>query len=178
MFEFLNSICKQHLVFVIKNLSPACFTKLFDLITIGLKSVNMKAMTDTASAMAQICEYITHLKPGEDMNALQQRLNENQNILIMKLQTLLEIMMYEDNNYLWMISKPLLGLIIINANQYQELLQYVVQNEFKNPEIQNEVITAFTGLMEGIDLTYETKNKDRFAHNFGVLRKQLQNMRS
>ena len=70
MYEFLSAVCKQHLTFVVKNLSPGCFTKLFELINLGLKSVNMKAMTDASTALAQTCDYIIHLKPGEDLNAL------------------------------------------------------------------------------------------------------------
>lgn len=52
MFEFLTSVTKQHMVFVIKNLSASCFIKLFELLNYGIKSVNMKVMTDSASSLS------------------------------------------------------------------------------------------------------------------------------
>jgi hypothetical protein len=76
-----------------------------------------------------------------------------------------------------MISKPLLGLIIILEHNYREVLEFVVTREIKEYEIQQQVFSAFDSLMSGIDRTFEAKNKDKFSSNFGVLRKALVSIR-
>jgi exportin-7 len=93
------------------------------------------------------------------------------------LKSILEILIVEDNNYIWMLSKPLLGLIILQEQNFSEMLEYVVQAEIKNYEEQRAIVQAFGELMNGINRNYENKNKDRFAQNFGLLRKHLQTNR-
>jgi hypothetical protein len=126
MYDFLSNVTKSHMVFVIRNLTDICFTKLFELIIIGLKSDNTKVLTDASCSLTFICEYIIRLKPGEEMNHLQMKLTDNRQLFLMTLQALLEMLVIEDNNYLWVISKPLLGLIIILEHNYREVLEFVV----------------------------------------------------
>jgi hypothetical protein len=135
LYEYLNHVTKNHMVFVIRNLTQICFVKLFELIILGLKSDNMKIMTDSASSLSQICEYIIRIKPGEEMNHLQAKLSTNREMVIVCLQTLIEMLILEDNNYLWMISKPLLGLIIILEHNYREVLEFVLSRELKEFEV-------------------------------------------
>lgn len=89
------------------------------------------------------------------------------------LRLLLEIVLTEDNNFMWTLSKPLLGLIIICEEQYEQVRNLYVEKAIRDEGKRGKVMQAFADLMTGVNRSLETRNRDKFARNFSELRQAV-----
>ena len=67
--------------------------------------------------------------------------------------------MYEDCRNQWSMSRPLLGLILLNEEYFGGLREQMVASH--PPERQTAIRAAFDSLMDGIERNLLTKNRDR-----------------
>nr|BAN64334.1 conserved hypothetical protein [Babesia bovis] len=68
-----------------------------------------------------------------------------------------------DSNSAWSISRPLLGLILLNQAEFAQLPQTLAVN--MSEEKQTKLQHCFVALMNGIDNTLSHQNKDTFTKN-------------
>merc|ERR1719427_868510 len=92
-------------------------------------------------------------------------------ILQQMLQTVLNIIMFEDCRNQWSMSRPLLGLILLNEDYFQNLRDQVIASQ--QADKRASMMTWFENLMEGIERTLLTKNRDRFTQNLSVFRRDI-----
>ena len=97
-----------------------------------------------------------HNASGE---AILQILERQPEILQQLLATVLNIIMYEDCRNQWSMSRPLLGLILLNEEYFGGLREQMVLSH--PPERQPAIRAAFDSLMDGIERNLLTKNRDR-----------------
>ncbi|XP_026550156.1 exportin-7-like [Notechis scutatus] len=75
------------------------------------------------------------------------------------LSTVLNIIIFEDCRNQWSMSRPLLGLILLNEKYFSDLRNGIVNSQ--PPEKQQAMHLCFENLMEGIERNLLTKNRDR-----------------
>ncbi|PKU26952.1 hypothetical protein llap_22744 [Limosa lapponica baueri] len=75
------------------------------------------------------------------------------------LSTVLNIIIFEDCRNQWSMSRPLLGLILLNEKYFSDLRNSIVNSQ--PPEKQQAMHLCFENLMEGIERNLLTKNRDR-----------------
>jgi len=92
-------------------------------------------------------------------------------ILQQMLQTVLNIIMFEDCRNQWSMSRPLLGLILLNEDYFQNLRDQVISSQPSDKR--GSMMTWFENLMEGIERNLLTKNRDRFTQNLSVFRRYI-----
>ncbi|XP_043194431.1 exportin-7-B-like isoform X2 [Amphibalanus amphitrite] len=109
-----------------------------------------------------------HNPSGE---AILQILERQPEILQQLLATVLNIIMYEDCRNQWSMSRPLLGLILLNAEYFGGLREQMVLSH--PPERQPAIRAAFDSLMDGIESNLLTKNRDRFTQNLTTFRRDV-----
>lgn len=80
-------------------------------------------------------------------------------ILQQMLSTILNIIMFEDCRNQWSMSRPLLGLILLNEEYFQSLRSQIIQSQALDK--QPSMALWFDNLMEGIERNLLTKNRDR-----------------
>ena len=80
-------------------------------------------------------------------------------ILQQMLSTILNIIMFEDCRNQWSMSRPMLGLILLNEDYFTQLRQTIIQQQ--PPDKQTSMAQWFDNLMEGIERNLLTKNRDR-----------------
>lgn len=80
-------------------------------------------------------------------------------ILQQMLSTILNIIMFEDCRNQWSMSRPLLGLILLNEDYFQQLRQSIIQAQPLDK--QSAMVAWFDSLMDGIERNLLTKNRDR-----------------
>ncbi|KAK1442653.1 exportin 4/7-like protein [Babesia gibsoni] len=68
-----------------------------------------------------------------------------------------------DSNSAWSVSRPLLGLILLNQNEFSQLPQTLSLN--MSEEKKNKLQRCFASLMNGLDNTLSHQNKDTFTKN-------------
>lgn len=88
----------------------------------------------------------------------------------------IEVIVLEDSNFMWSLSKPLLGLIIVNEHNFEDIKRYVVAKASSNVDAQKKLYDSLSGLMNGVSRGMDVKNRDRFAKNFSALRQVLSNL--
>ncbi|CAB1318270.1 unnamed protein product [Coregonus sp. 'balchen'] len=71
----------------------------------------------------------------------------------------------------WSMSRPLLGLILLNEKYFADLRNSIVNSQ--PPEKQQAMHLCFENLMEGIERNLLTKNRDRFTQNLSVFRREV-----
>jgi len=89
------------------------------------------------------------------------------------LSTVLNIVMFEDCKNQWSMSRPLLGLILLNEKYFQELQRNVIA--MQPVEKQEDMAQCFRNLMEGVEPSLITKNRDRFTQNLSIFRREVNN---
>jgi len=93
-------------------------------------------------------------------------------ILQQMLATVLNIIMFEDCRNQWSMSRPLLGLILLNEDYFERLRdQQVIASQ---PQARQASMAGwFKALMEGVERNLLTKNRDRFTQNLSVFRRDI-----
>jgi exportin-7 len=86
-------------------------------------------------------------------------INMRPEILQQMLQTVLNIIMFEDCRNQWSMSRPLLGLILLNEEYFQNLRHQIVTSQPLDKRA--PMMSWFDNLMEGIERNLLTKNRDR-----------------
>ena len=133
------------------------------------------------------------MRRGQTMpenDALVQVVKMHPEILQQMLSTVLNIIMFEDCRNQWSMSRPLLGLILLNEDYFQSLrdqVLYVLKKIFFEVLIgdqfqiiqsqpaskQSSMATWFKNLMEGVERNLLTKNRDKFTQNLSVFRRDI-----
>ncbi|KAF9113800.1 Exportin 7 [Mortierella sp. AM989] len=87
---------------------------------------------------------------------------------------LFQVVAFENRSNYWSLSRPLLGLILLNRDFYVEYTNSFVQNQL--PDRREKVQTAVNALMEGIEYNLSTLNRDRFTQNVTTFRRECAQM--
>ena len=138
----------------------------------------MKHCVCTANSTGYLCEYIIKVSQRESNEklAVQRVLSEYPINFAELFEVVVEVIVLEDSNFMWSLSKPLLGLIIVNEHSFENVKRYVVTKATTNAEAQQKLYESLSSLMNGVSRTLELKNRDRFAKNFSALRQVLSNL--
>lgn len=84
-------------------------------------------------------------------------------ILQQILSTVLNVVMFEDCRNQWSMSRPLLGLILLNEDYFSQLREGIIRSQ--PPDKQAVMAQWFENLMDGIERNLLTKNRDRYVLN-------------
>ncbi|CAG9327538.1 unnamed protein product [Blepharisma stoltei] len=175
IYEFLELICKSHLKTVFSQLRSSYFSAIVFFLLRGVKASNMKHCLSTANSITYMCEFIikTSQKDNNDSQAINRVFNDFPGCLSELLTAVLEVVLNEDSNYMWSLSKPLLGLIIINENSFEQIKNYVISGASSNLETQQSLNASLSKLMNGVSRSMDQKNRDRFSKNFTEMRQAI-----
>ena len=140
--------------------------------------LDMKHCVCAANSAGFLCEYIIKIsqKDTSEKQAVQNLWAEFPLGLTELFEVVVEVILLEDSNFMWSLSKPLLGLIIVNEHSFEDVKRYVIPKATSNVDSQQKLYDSLSNLMNGISRTMDVKNRDRFAKNFSALRQVLGNL--
>ena len=138
----------------------------------------MKHCVCAANSTGFLCEYIIKISQKElpEKQAVQRTLNEFSMLFTELFEVVVEVIVLEDSTFMWSLSKPLLGLIIVNEHSFEDVKRFVIAKATTNSESQAKLYEALSSLMNGVLRGMDVKNRDRFAKNFSNLRQVLSNL--
>merc|ERR1712038_32644 len=187
-YVLLECLAQDHMSFL-ATMEPQVFMYILSSISEGLTALggNLNYFTDTMVCTG-CCATLDHIvaylfkqvmmkgkvRRGQtipDNDALVQVVKMHPEILQQMLSTVLNIIMFEDCRNQWSMSRPLLGLILLNEDYFQSLRDQIIQSQ--SAAKQSSMATWFKNLMEGIERTLLTKNRDRFTQNLSVFRRDI-----
>lgn len=166
----LECLAQDHMNFL-ASLEPNVFLYILSSISEGLNALDTMVCTGCCATLDHIVTYLfkwlskTTKKPTSsgivrESETCLKVLEMQPEILQQMLSTILNIIMFEDCRNQWSMSRPLLGLILLNEDYFNQLRQSIVGQQ--PPDKQSSMAQWFDNLMEGIERNLLTKNRDRF----------------
>jgi len=180
-YVLLDTLADDHMAFL-ATLEPSVFLYLLASISEGLQALDSMVCNGCCATLDNIVSYLFKkvTQKGKKSRVAGQLvendpllavINHRPEILQQMLQMVLNIIMFEDCRNQWSMSRPLLGLILLNEEYFQSLRDQIVNSQI--PEKRGPMMGWFEALMDGIERNLLTKNKDRFTQNLSVFRRDI-----
>ncbi|KFO89944.1 Exportin-7, partial [Buceros rhinoceros silvestris] len=196
-YSLLEVLTQDHMNFI-ASLEPHVIMYILSSISEGLTALDTMVCTGCCSCLDHIVTYLfkqlsrstkkrtTPLTQESDrfLHIMQQHPEMIQQML----STVLNIIIFEDCRNQWSMSRPLLGLILLNEKvsipchsqgsclglrDACRSLQAERCQSSQPPEKQQAMHLCFENLMEGIERNLLTKNRDRFTQNLSAFRREV-----
>eukprot|EP00094_Tigriopus_californicus_P008312 TCALIF_08008-PA protein Name:"Similar to XPO7 Exportin-7 (Gallus gallus)" AED:0.12 eAED:0.13 QI:660/0.86/0.81/1/0.93/0.93/16/0/1134 len=178
-YFLLECLATDHMSFL-ATMEPQVFLYILSSISEGLNAIahlytfqlDTMVCTGCCATLDHIVTYLFKqvtskgkIRRGQvipDNDALVQVIKVRPELLQQMLSTVLNIIMFEDCRNQWSMSRPLLGLILLNEEYFEQLRDQIIQAQPSDK--QTAMATWFKNLMEGIERNLLTKNRDRCEH--------------
>ncbi|XP_050294230.1 exportin-7 isoform X2 [Anthonomus grandis grandis] len=189
-YVLLECLSQDHMSFL-ATLEPQVFLYILSSISEGLTALgaHYNHYTDTmvcTGCCATLDHIVTYLfkqltqkaYPGKKTTLPQgggdmflKILEMHPEILQQILSTVLNVIMFEDCRNQWSMSRPLLGLILLNEDYFAQMRESIIRSQ--PPDKQADMARWFENLMDGIERNLLTKNRDRFTQNLSMFRRDI-----
>ncbi|PIK61768.1 putative exportin-7-like [Apostichopus japonicus] len=172
-YGLVECLAQDHMNFI-ATLEAQLFLHILSSISEGLTALDTMVCTGCCATLDHIVTYLFKQlhKTGKNKNDQFPKIMDiPREILQQMLSTVLNIIMFEECRNQWSMSRPLLGLILLNEEYFTEFQQSVVSAQ--SPEKQTDMLQCFKNLMEGIERNLRTKNRDKFTQNLSIFRRDI-----
>ncbi|XP_014602189.1 PREDICTED: exportin-7 isoform X6 [Polistes canadensis] len=178
-YVLLEYLAQDHMVFL-STLEPRVFLYILSSISEGLTALDTMVCTGCCATLDHIVTYLfkqlyqkgrkNAVVPGGGELFLEV-LKQHPEILQQILSTVLNVIMFEDCRNQWSMSRPLLGLILLNEEYFNQLRENIIRSQ--PVDKQGAMAQWFENLMDGIERNLLTKNRDRFTQNLSMFRRDI-----
>ncbi|XP_024219756.1 exportin-7 isoform X1 [Halyomorpha halys] len=182
-YVLLECLAQDHMSFL-STLEPNVFLYILSSISEGLTALGNDTMVCTGCC-ASLDHIVTYLfkqitNKGKKRRPLNQTtpndmflqvLELHPEILQQILSTVLNVIMFEDCRNQWSMSRPLLGLILLNEDYFNQLRENIIRSQ--PADKQAAMAQWFENLMDSIERNLLTKNRDRFTQNLSLFRRDI-----
>ncbi|GAB1295921.1 Ran-binding protein 17 [Apodemus speciosus] len=181
-YPLLECLTQDHMSFI-TNLEPPVLLYVLTSLSEGLTTLDTVVSSSCCTSLDYMVTYLfKHIakegkKPLRCREAMQagQRLlhfmQQNPDVLQQMMSVLMNTIVFEDCRNQWSVSRPLLGLILLNEKYFNELRASLINSQ---PLPKQEVLAqCFRNLMEGVEQNLSVKNRDRFTQNLSVFRRDV-----
>nr|CAH7736012.1 unnamed protein product [Callosobruchus chinensis] len=182
-YVLLECLAQDHMSFL-ATLEPHVFLYILSSISEGLTALDTMVCTGCCATLDHIVTYLfkqltqkaypgkehrVRMVPPSDM--FLKVLEMHPEILQQILSTVLNVIMFEDCRNQWSMSRPLLGLILLNEDYFNQMRESIIRSQ--PPDKQAAMAQWFENLMDGIERNLLTKNRDRFTQNLSMFRRDI-----
>ncbi|XP_034838270.1 LOW QUALITY PROTEIN: exportin-7-B [Maniola hyperantus] len=186
-YVLLERLAQDHMPFL-ANLQPDATLYILSSISEGLTALDTSVCTGCCATLDHIVTYLfkqlvqkssnkvsnpRHSVP-ETSNMFIEVLQRRPEIMQQLLATVLNLIMFEECCNQWSMSRPLLGLVLLNEEQFARLRADMIAQQPRDKQAQ--LAQWFTGLMAGIERNLLTKNRDRFTQNLSMFRRDINDL--
>nr|XP_028578008.1 ran-binding protein 17 isoform X6 [Podarcis muralis] len=181
-YPLLECLTQDHMSFI-TSLEPHVLMYIFTSISEGLTALDTIVSSSCCASLDYIVTYLfKHIakegkKPlrcretSQDGQRLLHFMQQNSEVLQQMMSILMNTIIFEDCRNQWSVSRPLLGLILLNEKYFSELRASLINSQ---PANKQEVLhQCFSNLMEGVEQSLLVKNRDRFTQNMSVFRRDM-----
>ncbi|XP_076241416.1 ran-binding protein 16 isoform X4 [Calliopsis andreniformis] len=181
-YVLLEFLAQDHMVFL-STLEPRVFLYILSSISEGLTALDTMVCTGCCTTLDHIVTYLfkqlypkggyarrkNAVAPGS--GDLLEVLKQHPEILQQILSTVLNVIMFEDCRNQWNMSRPLLGLILLNEEYFNQLRENIIRSQ--PVDKQATMAQWFENLMVGIERNLLIRNRDRFTQNLSLIIKDI-----
>ncbi|KAF9812367.1 hypothetical protein SFRURICE_005478 [Spodoptera frugiperda] len=155
-YVLLERLAQDHMPFL-ASLQPDATLYILCSISEGLTALDTSVCTGCCATLDHIVTYLFKQLVQKSSNKVpnpRQPPPETSNMFI----EVLNVIMFEDCCNQWSMSRPLLGLILLNEEQFSRIRQDMIAQQPRDK--QQQLAHWFNGLMAGIEPNLLTKNRD------------------
>ncbi|XP_028041262.1 exportin-7-B isoform X2 [Bombyx mandarina] len=186
-YVLLERLAQDHMSFL-ANLQPEPILYILCSISEGLTALDTTVCTGCCATLDYIVTYLfkqlvqktsnkvpkPRQPPPEISNMFVEVLQRRPEIMQQLLATVLNVIIFEDCCNQWSMSRPLLGLILLNEEQFSRIRGEMIAQQPRDKQAQ--LADWFNGLMASIEPNLLTKNRDRFTQNLSVFRRDINDL--
>ncbi|CAG9462330.1 unnamed protein product [Pedinophyceae sp. YPF-701] len=180
-FAFIEVLCHKH-TRVVAGQDSVTFQFVMAALQMGLQSLDVYISSQSAAALDNLTSFyfkaVSKNDPEDprptppEAQQLCRRFEEHPDLIPSLIRILMESIMFRDVSNQWALSRPLLPLILINGQAYQEVRSQLLQQQVQQ---RRAVLSdALERLTADVQQNLDHKNRDRFTQNITCL---LHNMR-
>ncbi|KFU95663.1 Exportin-7, partial [Chaetura pelagica] len=195
-YSLLEVLTQDHMNFI-ASLEPHVIMYILSSISEGLTALDTMVCTGCCSCLDHIVTYLfkqlsrstkKRTTPlAQESDRFLHIMQQHPEMIQQMLSTVLNIIIFEDCRNQWSMSRPLLGLILLNEKvktppshpSWRSWLGWAdagalgLKGTGQPPEKQQAMHLCFENLMEGIERNLLTKNRDRFTQNLSAFRREV-----
>ncbi|XP_065590543.1 ran-binding protein 17 [Cyrtonyx montezumae] len=181
-YPLLECLTQDHMSFI-TSLQPHVLMYILTSISGGLTAVDTIVSSSCCASLDYIATYLFKHIAKEGKKALRCReasqdgqrllnfMQHNPEVLQQMMSVLMNTIIFEDCRNQWSVSRPLLGLILLNEKYFSELRATLINSQ---PGSKRQALEqCFRNLMEGVEQNLLVKNRDRFTQNMSVFRRDV-----
>ncbi|XP_059589432.1 ran-binding protein 17 isoform X2 [Alligator mississippiensis] len=181
-YPLLECLTQDHMSFI-TSLEPNVLIYILTSVSEGLTALDTIVSSSCCASLDYIVTYLfKHIakegkKPlrckeiSQEGQRLLHFMQQNPEVLPQMMSILMNTIIFEDCRNQWSVSRPLLGLILLNEKYFSELRASLITSQ---PDSKREVLNqCFRNLMEGVEQNLLVKNRDRFTQNMSVFRRDM-----
>ncbi|XP_076805197.1 exportin-7-like isoform X1 [Clavelina lepadiformis] len=199
-YSLLEVAMQDHMNFV-SGLPPSVVYHLLKTLTDGLTGLDTVICTCCCNTLDHLVTYLFRigsrapaLSNGDITSAVSLKRRHNEvdrqreqhflqmmidrpDILQTALSTVLHTIMFEDCRNQWSMSRPLLGLILLNEEHMPTLQKTLCEPGVEHGRLNLESVSnCFNQLMFCVDKNLHSKTRDRFTQNLSMFRREVNDM--
>uniref|UniRef100_UPI00398E7A80 ran-binding protein 17-like isoform X1 n=2 Tax=Pristiophorus japonicus TaxID=55135 RepID=UPI00398E7A80 len=181
-YSLLECLTQDHMTFI-ASLEPHLVIYILTSLSEGLKALDMEISSACCASLDYVVTYLFKQLAKSSKKALRLRqvaqegerllctMQQNPELLQQMLSILMNCIIFEDCRNQWSMSRPLLGLILLNEKYFGELRSNLITSQ--GPEQRQTLNACFEKLMEGVEQSLLIKNRDRFTQNVSVFKRDV-----
>ncbi|XP_048459896.1 ran-binding protein 17-like [Rhincodon typus] len=181
-YSLLECLTQDHMKFI-SNLEPHVVIYILTSLSEGLNALDMEISSACCASLDYVVTYLFKQLAKSNKKSLRMRqvaqegerllctMQQNPEILQQMLSILMNCIIFEDCRNQWSMSRPLLGLILLNDKYFSELRRNLISSQ--DPEQQQTLNACFEKLMEGVEQNLLIKNRDRFTQNMSIFKRDV-----
>lgn len=175
-FSLLEVLCHNHTAAVAGQDLPT-FSFIVASLDLGLKSLDVTISSSCAAALDNLAAfYFRHVVAAADAttpapagaSAIAEHMRQQPMLFPEVLKTLFETVLFEECANQWSLSRPMLSLILINEQIYNQLKMEIIAGQ--SADRRAHLSTCLDRLMTDVQRNLEPKNRDKFTQNLTIVR--------
>ncbi|CAG8602788.1 1085_t:CDS:10 [Paraglomus occultum] len=171
-FQLMEMFTNEHMT-TLRELNSNVFLFTLNRFLTLSNVIHNVANSAACIAVDNICTFVVQqmAKQKPNQHWLLVYLSQYSHILPYMLAANFGMVLFEDRQNQWSLSRPLLGLILLNREYFFEYTQLILQLQL--PERRETLAKALTALMEDFEWNLTSKNRDRFTQNLCQFKREL-----
>ncbi|TKR60380.1 hypothetical protein L596_027635 [Steinernema carpocapsae] len=180
-YSLIDALVHDNMPFV-SNLDEDVFLAVLDAIHEGMVSYDSIVVSSCCTSLDLILDYlfrrVSRQKTNRNFAGFEpegdncvKALERRPELMSEMLSTLMGAMIFDDIKCQWAMSRPLLGLILLQYDNYVRFQEDFVNRQASDQ--QQYLQQAFTALMQNVEQSVTLSNKDMFTQNLNTFRRTM-----
>ncbi|KAG0446699.1 hypothetical protein HPP92_028715 [Vanilla planifolia] len=175
-FSFMEVLFNSHISFVL-NLDSNTFMHIVGSLESGLKGLDTGISSQCATAIDNLAGFyfnnitMAESPPSQSALNLARHIVDCPNLFPEILKTLFELVLFEDTGNQWSLSRPMLSLILISEQVFNDLKAQILTS--KPADQQQRLVVCFDKLMTDVNRSLDSRNRDKFTQNLTMFRHEF-----